>query len=702
MAKTLEYARLYKSKGYSVIPLCSKGKKPPKDFSWTEFQKRPPRDDELVKWFGNGSQYNIGIVTGGLSGVDIVDLDGEEAVRYSKDNNFAETPLVKTGKGFHRYHLHKDGMRNFQGREGLPNIDLRGEGGFAVAPPSIHPDGHCYEWVEGMGLDDLPLAELPESIVAEAKKKANKKSIQKLSKGVREGGRNGTLATLVGVWLNAGTTPKNCLIQAMAWNTQNKPQMEEQEVIGVVSSIINIHEQEKPNTIFHYTDTGNAERIVAQYGETIRYCYPWKKWVVYNIDGGFWAIDNNGEIIKLAKKVVKKIYKEATTLSDSSERIKLAKWAMKSEANHSLRAMVEVAQSEEGISVDPEELDTNLWLLNCKNGTLDLQTGKLREHNKKDFITKTLPVEYDPDATCPTWISFLNRIMDGNQKLISFLQRALGYSLTGITREQCLFLLHGTGANGKSTFLNTISFLLDDYAQTASFDSFILKRNNSNSNDLARMRGKRFISAIEAEGEKRLAEVLIKQLTGGDVITARFLFSEFFEFKPQLKLWLAANHKPVIKGTDHAIWRRIHTIPFNVTIPESEQDDTLDEKLKAELSGILAWMVQGCLEWQRIGLQPPDEVKAATNDYRNEMDDIGTFLEECCILVPSVKVAKADLYDAYKKWCEENGETPLTQKKFGGRLTERGVSEGRTNVKRFWCNIGLVNDCDALVTGDTS
>jgi putative DNA primase/helicase len=204
------------------------------------------------------------------------------------------------------------------------------------------------------------------------------------------------------------------------------------------------------------------------------------------------------------------------------------------------------------------------------------------------------------------------------------------------------------------------------------------------------MQGRRFISAVETEGERRLAEVLIKHLTGGDTITARFLFGEYFEFQPQFKLWLAANHKPTIKGTDHAIWRRIKLIPFNVTIPDEEQDKKLTEKLKGELSGILKWIVQGCLEWQNGGLQTPDEVKAATNDYRNEMDEIGIFLTECCILNPNVKTNPTNLYEAYKKWCEDTGETVLKQRDFGVRLTERGLISKQSSGKRFRCGVGLL------------
>ena len=262
--------------------------------------------------------------------------------------------------------------------------------------------------------------------------------------------------------------------------------------------------------------------------------------------------------------------------------------------------------------------------------------------------------------------------------------------MTGDTSEQCLFLLHGLGANGKSTFIDVVSMLLGDYSQGADFETFLIHKNETIRNDLARMTGRRFISAIESEGERRLAEVLIKQLTGGDTITARFLFGEYFDFKPTFKIWLAANHKPNIKGTDYAIWRRIKLIPFNITIPEDKRilKTKLMEMFSKELPGILVWAVQGCLEWQRSGLQTPEEVKVATNSYREEMDSIGAFLGEFCILTPEVRSKASDLYGVYKKWCEAGGEYALSQRGFGLRLTERGLERVKSSGN-FWKGVGI-------------
>jgi len=443
-----------------------------------------------------------------------------------------------------------------------------------------------------------------------------------------------------------------------------------------------------PQHNFNLTDLGNGQRLVARHGDDLRYCYPWGKWLIY--DGQRWAKDLTGEIERRAKETVRNIYAEAATIKDKDSRAAMADHAKRSESDSKRQAMINSARSEPGIPLLPDDLDRDPWLLNVLNGTIDLRTGQLRPHCRDDFITKLAPVHFDPKARCPLWWKFLGRILP--PEIVEFVQKAVGYALTGITREQCLFFLYGLGANGKSTFIKVIQAFLGDYATQTTSETFMVKRQGGQiSNDVADLRGARFVAAVEVESGRRMAEVLIKQMTGGDKIKARFLYSEYFEFDPEFKIFLAANHKPVIRGTDDAIWRRIPLVPFTIQIPIDERDLRLAEKLKAELPGILNWAIEGCLKWQDNGLALPQAVQEATQTYRQEMDNLAGFLAECCIIARGASAKAKDLYQAYTAWAEENGEKqPLNQRDFGMNLTERGFEGKRgTGGKAVRYGIGL-------------
>lgn len=441
---------------------------------------------------------------------------------------------------------------------------------------------------------------------------------------------------------------------------------------------------------FNMTDLGNARRLVDRHGMEIRYCHKWSSWLVW--DGRRWARDESGEVERRAKDTVASIYAEAAQEGDKERRAAIVSHAMRSESEARIRAMIALAKSEPGVSVQVEYLDKDAWLLTLENGTLELLTGTLRPHRPEDLITKLAPVAYDPAAPCPTWDAFLSRIMADRADLVEFVQRAVGYSLTADTSEQVLFFLFGVGANGKSTFLETIRTMLGDYALQMPADTLMARNDRSQTNDVARLRGSRFVAASEAEEGRRFAEVMVKQLTGGDVITARYLYSEHFEFKPTMKIFLAANHKPVIKGTDHGIWRRIRLVPFEVTIPEQERDKQLPDKLRAEMAGILNWAVQGCIQWQHNGLGAPAAVQAATAAYRADMDIMAAFLEECCIVSPRAACSVKQLYIAYVQWCEENNERPVPQRAFGSRIEERGYERYHSRVGAFWKGLGVVDN----------
>jgi len=656
----------------------------------------------IREWWQQWPDANIGIVTGKESGLVVLDIDprhgGDKALRQLEEKwgSLPETVEAITGEGRHLFFKHPG--RPVKNRTHIaPGLDVRGDGGYVVASGSIHANGKVYRWHPSKGPDQAPLADIPEPWKdlfecplqkVDLAVASSGKVIIGESKIIPEGQRHTTLVSLAGTMRRRGMLEQEIKAGLCEVNRRRcSPPLPEEEIEQIARSIAR-YEPESTTVDIHLTDDiGNANRLVSHHGQDLRYCYPWGKWLVW--DGKHWMEDITGEIYRRAKDTVNRIYLEAAIAGNEKDAKEIARHAMRSGHATRLRAMIELAQPE--VPVVPEELDSNPWLLNVQNGTLDLRTGELREHRREDLITKLAPVRYDPAAKCPWWESFLGRIMDGNEALTRFLQRTVGYALTGSIREQVAFMMYGTGANGKTTLLDVILALMGNYAQQSDFTTFLKRHSDGPRNDLARLVGARFVSATEVESGRRLDEVVVKQVTGGDKIAARFLHQEFFEFVPQFKLFLASNHKPVIYGTDHAIWRRIKLIPFTLTIPEDERDKDLPAKLKQELPGILTWAVRGCLAWQKDGLGIPEEVKTATGEYREEMDVLAEFLDEYCILDPDSEVATKDLYQAYGTWCEGNGEKPLRKNTFGMRLAERGLEKTRIGSRssRGWKGLRL-------------
>ncbi|MBU4399979.1 MAG: hypothetical protein KKE86_11670, partial [Planctomycetes bacterium] len=437
---------------------------------------------------------------------------------------------------------------------------------------------------------------------------------------------------------------------------------------------------------FPLTDTGLAERFAAKHKENVRYCYPWKSYLVF--DGRRWDRDSAAQVEQFAKETVRSILREAADEGDDDARKALVKFARQSESALRRSAMLRLAQSETGIPIKPDVLDRDPWILNCPNGTIDLQTGELRQHRRENYLTKLCPTEYDPAALCPTWLKTLDRCFSQDYELIDFVQRFAGYFLTGDVSEQSLCIWYGVGANGKSTILNSLMEMMGaDYSMKAGGDLLMTKRNESHPTALTDLAGRRFIAAIEtAEGHK-LAETLVKELVGGDPIRARRMREDYWQFDPTHKVVLACNHRPIVRGTDIAIWRRIKLVPFGVVIPPDERDKQLPAKLRDELPGILAWCVRGCLDWQRIGLGEPAAVINATAEYQSAEDVLLNFIGECCTQ-GDVLVRASNLLAAYKEW---SGDKYMTAKRFGRMLNERGV-ERYTNNGVWYRGIGLTTE----------
>ena len=445
---------------------------------------------------------------------------------------------------------------------------------------------------------------------------------------------------------------------------------------------------------FPSTDSGNAERLAFRHGKELRYVEAWGKWLIWN--ESYWRVDDSGEIFRRALETVRAIHAEARAPGLAADKkTALEAHAVDSESYRRRQAMCCIAESVvvngESIPIVPDLLDADPWLLNVQNGVVDLRTGKCRPAARADFITKQAAVAYDAAAKCPTWLKFLDRIMGGSQSLIEFLQRAVGYSLTAVVSEKCFFFLYGTGDNGKSVFVETVENLLGDYQAKTTADT-ILDRGAMNAipNDVARLIGVRFVSTAELPENRRLDEARVKDLTGRDTISARFMRREWFQFRPKFKLWMYGNHKPSIRGADEGIWRRVRLVPFAVSIPKAEQDEELPAKLRAELPGILNWAIAGCLAWQKGGLPIPDEVQQATADYRSEQDVMAEFLDQCCLLAPNAGCLASELYSAYREWAKENGEYVCSGKKFGMILKDRGFRQSRTSAARGWIGLSVL------------
>jgi putative DNA primase/helicase len=699
----LAYAKL----GLRVLPVARESKRP-----LTLHGAHDATCDltTIRDWWKRWPGANVAIA---LDGLVVVDIDPRHGAPADRDEIAAmlgpwpETAEAITGGGGR--HLYFRARDSLQAPGALaPGVDVKsGPGAYVVAPPSLHANGRRYAWD---GLDD-PLTALRRLPVAPewVYRRARPRTVPD-DEPIPEGQRNETLFRMGCGLRRRGFSAEAILAALLAENQRRcQPPLDETEVRKIADSCARYQPGEVPPALRPQADTaitpaagtirvvmpdspgaqlsaefvrapltdlGNAERLVALFGQDLAWTEAWG-WLVW--DGQRWAVDSQRRIEELAVATVRAMYRGAAQLDDPDRRKALASWAQRSESRSRIEAMVALARHM--VARKAEEFDRDPRLLNLANGTLDLRTGELRPHQRGDRITKLAPVTYDPDARSELWERFLREACGGDQDMIAFLQRAVGYSLTGCTGEEKLFLVHGPGATGKSTFLEAVKATLGDYAWTSDFETFLLRRPGGVRNDIAELAGRRFVISIEVEEGSRLAEGLVKMLTGGDTVRGRFLFREAFQFIPQFKLWLAANHAPKARGDDTALWRRIVRVPFEHVIPVHKRDPQVKARLrdpKESGPAILAWAVQGCLTWQQRGLGIPQAVIRATDEYREQCDPLGRFLRERCRITPHGTVSANFLYQAYRAWCDECGEHPLSSTAFGLRLGERGFDRQRT------------------------
>ncbi|MDR3502166.1 MAG: phage/plasmid primase, P4 family [Legionella sp.] len=408
-------------------------------------------------------------------------------------------------------------------------------------------------------------------------------------------------------------------------------------------------------------------------------------------DGKRWCTDQPGGLYPLIDQMQRYLLVEADKIFNEKERIEFKKSLIGLESHNRQTTLIQACQQVPDLITSANNLDADVMMLNCQNGTINLTTGTLKQHDPSDLITRIVELEYDPSATCPSFMKFITWAMCDNLELVSYLQRFIGYSLTGKTSEQILNFWYGTGGNGKTTLMNVFQWILGDYSTTAD-TSLIMKRNNGGSDGnrlamFANLRGARFVTLSEVNDGEKLDEAAIKSFTGGDIVTCRHLYKDFFTFVPQAKLVGFGNYKPHVRGTDNGIWRRIHLVPFEAEITEDEKDALLPDKLKDELSGILAWAVRGCLEWQRIGLAPPKAILDAVKEYRENEDVFQSWLNDCCLLDNTKRTSAADLISSFINF---SGWKSMSNRKFGDMLKERGFEKMRSNGVH-WIGISLLD-----------
>lgn len=440
-----------------------------------------------------------------------------------------------------------------------------------------------------------------------------------------------------------------------------------------------------------WDDQGRGLRMKDQFATVLKFNAVDKKWFFFN--GSYWQEDIGNQKVELAaERVANSIKKEKPELSFSTktdEDKAMNEWYRFQKDSRSHMAKIHmIDEFKKYVIVKHGEFDKEDMLLNTESGYVDLSNGELHNHDiDKKFSHQTL-AEYSDNVDAPLWEKFLNQIFNSDEELIHYVQKAIGYSFTGSVDEQCLFILNGRGRNGKSVFSNVVSDVAGNYAKQMNVQTIVAKKNQSGSanSDIARLEGARIVTSSELNEGDRFDESLVKQLTGGDKILARFLYGSEFEYKPKFKIWMATNHLPIIRGTDDGIWRRIKIIPFNIQIPKEKVDKKLEYKLKAEYTGILNWIVQGAIMWQQEGLEDPEAVRQVIENYRAEMDPLDAFLEECCTTGQNYSIKARDMYDAYHEWAKESEEYKMSLNKFGREMSKKLL---RVKKRDGWHYVGL-------------
>jgi P4 family phage/plasmid primase-like protien len=736
----------YINQGYSFVRVTPGDKKV--QGYWKEYQERLPTETEVRAWFKR-KYYQIGVVCGPVSGgLFILDFDGKHWEEYfelfgQRFPDLLTTRYVSTGSGkVHLWYkcptllnvmvslgLKKVVKRKFPVVEnGVSEaIELRLNHVQCVAPPSIHPSGNPYVFIDeipAMQVSQEKLIELVHfmqegqteiheptepieipDLNDERKNRLAEFYVRCAIKRAENGNGRNNSAYILGCNLrDLGLTEEEATPFIQQYREQcpaGDHDFTLDEAINCVESAFqgdpkppwipdgffgpdpSDFDEQRIATLmgYHLTDAGNAEAFLNIHGHRFYHIPERKSWYMW--DGVRWMLEEQAardamlDTTRIRASFSDRI--DTATVNGRDHQQKYLRWTRNSENFAKINSALDSAAYKKYKSINL--FDAQPYILACTNGLVNLRTGEFQIAKANNFISKSTFIEFNPNAQCPRWLEFLDEITLEDKLLIGFLKRMVGYSLTGDVSEHYMVMFLGGGANGKSTFLEAISSVLGEYAQTA--PSSLLKEKRGGDDiptDVARLCGIRFTKIVEMKERVTLNAERLKALTGGDKITARFLHENFFEFNPQFKLWLAVNHKPTIRDTSEAIWRRIGLVDFKAYFPPEKQDKHLIDLLRSEASGILNWAVEGCLEWQESGLNPPDSVKAATQAYRDESDDVARFLEEICVKEEQGQVDSNELYEAFSAWWKDTiNDTPWEKKTLYGKLKEKGHKVIRLN-----------------------
>ena len=719
MNEILKSALAYREHGFSVVPMIPGTKKA--YVKWKELQSRIASTEEINRWWKKWPDANVAIICGKTSGIDCLDGDGP----YAFDNlesqagiTLPETVNQTTGRpegGEHRiFKYHGGGLKSNSGHAKNGNgsaVDFRTDGGLFVAAPSVHETGKKYQWAIDPLIEDP--AEFPSDLLAYLKKEQNiipgvkgaKYPFEAIEGGVPAGNRNDACASYAGHCFRSGRTYEEAVTAALMWNKQNIPPMDDAEVVKTVQSIAKAEGAKRAAQERKMQDAGLTTGFILdclednEIGDGRLFCKLTEDYILRDHGQGSHAIwvkhHWDEDITNLTTLVFGRVTDAYKTVhAESSREVKRADGKQKKRLDARIKklyARIQKTQTARGINsgltlaaagrgLKGDEWDQKPWLLPCENGVVNLKTGKLEDGRPGDYLKTACPVSYDTNAKAPIWDKFLSEIFNGNQDLKAYVKRLMGYSITGMTNEDVFPILHGKGGNGKTLFLEIIKSVVGDLSHKTKastlIDSGRMSASGSADADLAAFRGRRIVYASETNDGNRLNVGKIKEMTGSDTLNARVPFAKrAIEFKPTHTLFLITNSLPYVSAADYATWRRVALIPFNVSfvdkpkkVYERKVDNKLMEKLMGELPGVFYWLLEGCLEWQKEGLNPPDIVKVATSKYRASNDLVREFFTEHCVIEREGETTAGKVYQTYRAWCYHYGHEELNGTRFGKEM----------------------------------